>query len=358
VKIWDATPLDEKPDPRTRTLRGHTGPSSMAMAFSADGQFLASGSVDNTVKIWDVETCQEVHTLRGHNGGGSGAWRFSGGRPPRDGQRRQNRQALGRGHLAGDPHLHAIPGRPPPHRVEPRWPASGHLRPIPDGASLGTRRPHANSRWSVTGGRSGGVTFNSDGKFLATAGVDGTVKVWDGGYRSGGPNLPWTHQAGSHVVAFSPDPDGRLVASGGGGPDGKGSGRGPPTKSLSSLPGHTDYIFGMAFSPDGRWPGLGEVGGRSSSGIQGPGGPIKTLDGFLGTIWSVAFSPNGQSLAAGRRLQGQGTNQDLGRDPHGPGNLFDLEAPRVVSSGVVCGAQAQGGSDACSPAKSNSVRSR
>ena len=37
------------------------------MAFSPDGKRLASGSVDQTVKFWDVATGQEVHTLVGHS---------------------------------------------------------------------------------------------------------------------------------------------------------------------------------------------------------------------------------------------------------------------------------------------------
>jgi WD40 repeat protein len=36
------------------------------------------------------------------------------------------------------------------------------------------------------------------------------------------------------------------------------------------------------------------------------GRPIKTLDGFLGTIWSVAFSPDGQRLAAAGGYKGKG----------------------------------------------------
>jgi WD40 repeat protein len=36
------------------------------VAFSPDGRLLASGSDDHTVKLWDVETGQEVRTLRGH----------------------------------------------------------------------------------------------------------------------------------------------------------------------------------------------------------------------------------------------------------------------------------------------------
>jgi WD40 repeat protein len=44
-----------------KTLEGH-GDSVTSVVFSADGQRLASGSVDNTVKIWDAATgaCEQT----------------------------------------------------------------------------------------------------------------------------------------------------------------------------------------------------------------------------------------------------------------------------------------------------------
>jgi WD40 repeat protein len=38
------------------------------VAFSPDGQRLATGGKKNTVIIWDVETGRELQTLQGHNG--------------------------------------------------------------------------------------------------------------------------------------------------------------------------------------------------------------------------------------------------------------------------------------------------
>jgi WD40 repeat protein len=37
------------------------------VAFSPDGKRIVSGSLDNTLKVWDAETGQEMLTLKGHS---------------------------------------------------------------------------------------------------------------------------------------------------------------------------------------------------------------------------------------------------------------------------------------------------
>jgi WD40 repeat protein len=70
VKVWDAQTGQE-----LLTFKGHAGSVSNApsgivsmVAFSPDGKRLASASGDNTVKLWDAQTGQQLGVLKGHAG--------------------------------------------------------------------------------------------------------------------------------------------------------------------------------------------------------------------------------------------------------------------------------------------------
>ena len=63
VKLW----LVESGE-CTRTMEGHSN-WVYSVAFSPDGQYLASGALDNTVKLWRVESGECTRTMEGHSYG-------------------------------------------------------------------------------------------------------------------------------------------------------------------------------------------------------------------------------------------------------------------------------------------------
>src|SRR5439155_5059885 len=68
VKLWDVASRKE-----LATLEGHTDLVCFVV-FSPDSKILATGSADNTVKLWDVATGQELATLRTLSWVNSGAF--------------------------------------------------------------------------------------------------------------------------------------------------------------------------------------------------------------------------------------------------------------------------------------------
>jgi WD40 repeat protein len=60
--------MDPQTGSRVATLSGHSA-GVFSVAFSPDGAFLATGSADNTAKLWDVAKQGELLTLPGGEGG-------------------------------------------------------------------------------------------------------------------------------------------------------------------------------------------------------------------------------------------------------------------------------------------------
>lgn len=66
VKVWDIS-SDDISDTPLRTLE-HSG-RVFSVAFDTDGKWIATGSEDNTAKLWDLATGKEILTLPGSSGG-------------------------------------------------------------------------------------------------------------------------------------------------------------------------------------------------------------------------------------------------------------------------------------------------
>jgi WD40 repeat protein/serine/threonine protein kinase len=297
VKIWDATPWNDTEGGQSLVLRGD-GDALHALAYSPDGQYLASTAFDGTLTLRDPLTGKELKSLRSDSGAVFNL-QFS-----------QDSRRLASASMRGVVKVWDVPAgkelstfhgnlgsatiSPDGQRVA-WWRVGGfvEIREAESGRQL--LEFHAHPAPVVWG------SFSPDGKRLVTTSWDKTAKVWDA---TNGAEV-FTLRGHAHVVQFAAfSPDGKRVGTASWDHTAKiwDTATG---KELFTLRGHQERVGSVAFSPDGKYLATCSYDNTAKIWDARTGNQLFTLRGHAGYVGSVAFSPDGKRLAIASGYRGR-----------------------------------------------------
>lgn len=268
-------------------MAGHGGPI-RALAVSADGEELLSGSFDTSAIHWSLRTDRAVQVLRYHADGVNAVALL------------KDRRMI----TAGADARIAVwtAGRPQPDRV-----LEGHAAPIvalavsPDGSLLASASWDRTVRlWSLSDGTSrvleghsqnvNGVAFTPDGR-LVSVGYDLALRIWR--LPDGQPEIV-TLPAPLNAVAVAPD--GEIVTAAVDGRLRMLTGEGKVSGEVAAGP---TPVVALAISADGALIAAAGIGGTVAIIDRRSRSLLRTLIGPGLPVWSVAFLPDGETLLTG-----------------------------------------------------------
>jgi serine/threonine protein kinase len=276
-----------------RSMDGHTA-QVMSVAFSPDGRFILSGSMDKTLKLWDAATGNEVRTFTGAGGfvrcvafSPDGRFVLGGGE---DNTLRLWETATGREVRAFKGHSDRV--------LSAAFSPDGRF--IVSGSGDRTARLWETATGKVLQTFSGhkgwvyAVAFSPDGRQVFTGSSDMTARLWDA---ATGKEVRDYKNANASITSLALAPDGRYLLAGGAMRRLKlwetGSGA-----EVSLFVAHTTPVWCVDISPDGRRAVSGSEGLTIVLWDVASAKDLAHLRGHKSTVRSVAFSPDGKHFAS------------------------------------------------------------
>ena len=319
ILLWDVS------DPsHARLLGSQLGPlpysdghpsSILSVAFSSDGSTLAAGAADNDTHLWQVTNPAKPLSLGWIHDDTDSVTSVS---FSPDGDMLATGSADDTVTLWNTTH---------PADTQLLYSAlTGHTGAVlsvamsPDGNTLATgSADHTIRLWNIPRTVLTGHTDYVDALalsrsrgVLASGSPDGTVRLWNVAGPADPALLSAVIKEPESYNALSFSPDGRVLAAATAGPNPSSGGvvqlwqtTDPRHPTLLSRPlaGFSKYVATVAFSPDGRTLAAGSYDGTIRLwNVADPASPVPLgapLTGFTEGVQSVAFSPDGRTLAAG-----------------------------------------------------------
>lgn len=294
-----------RPENLLRELRGHDD-DVLSVAFSPDDSLLASGSADETIRLWSFSTGSELAMLDGHQDDVYSI-AFSHRATPRLLLASASWDKSVRLWDVGEScNIDTLINSRTPVRQVAISPAGNYL------ASVG--EDHLIRRWRLDRGRADSlivktagtaillsVAFSANDSLIALGSKDDMIRLWD--MKSGKITVLEGHSGDALSVAFSRD--GRYLASGSSDQYIRVWDLQQKAKKPVAVLAHQDKVRSVAFSPvenmlasagSDKLVRLWYLQEQEWRLVPRPGG---LYDNHRSGVWSVAFSPDGNSLATG-----------------------------------------------------------